>query len=107
MELGAPSMARLGKQAIPKPNNARRSITLSQTGRVAAMDAGMIGRACVALGAGRAKASDAIDFAVGVSGVRKVGERVERGEPLLCVHARDQSTLATVLPLLDGAARVE
>jgi hypothetical protein len=42
------------------------------------MDAGAMGRAGVALGAGRTKASDRIDFAVGFSAIRKVGTRSVR-----------------------------
>ena len=76
-------------------------------GRIARMDAGSIGRACVALGAGRAKASDAIDFAVGVSAIRKVGETIEKGEPLLRIHARSETSLQSVLPDLERAVEVE
>ncbi len=76
------------------------------SGRIARMDAGTIGRACVALGAGRAKASDPIDFAVGVSAIRKVGEPVGRGEPLLRVHARSEASLRAVLPDFEGAVEI-
>ena len=75
-------------------------------GKITRMDAGGIGRACVALGAGRAKASDAIDFAVGVSGIRSVGETVTRGEPLLRVHARSEASLQAALPLIEAAVAV-
>ncbi len=68
------------------------------------MDAGAIGRAVLFLGAGRAQATDAVDFTVGVSALRKPGERVESGEPLMLIHARRESDLAVVLPLLQGAA---
>ena len=77
-----------------------------QSGKITRMDAGTIGRACVALGAGRAKASDAIDFAVGVSGIRKVGETIEKGEPLLRIHARSETSLQTVLPNFERAIEV-
>ena len=71
------------------------------------MDAGLIGRACVLLGAGRTKASDAVDFAVGCSGIRKVGEQVSTGEPLLQVHARTDAALQDALRLINEAAVVE
>ncbi len=77
-----------------------------RSGKIARMDAGTIGRACVALGAGRAKASDAIDFAVGVSAIRKVGEGIEKGEPLLRIHARSETSLQTVLPDFERAVEV-
>ena len=70
------------------------------------MDAGRIGRGCVALGAGRAKAADAIDFAVGCDRIRKVGARIGRGEPFLRIHARDEATLASALPDFQAACEV-
>ena len=66
----------------------------------------MIGRAALFLGAGRAEAVDAIDFAVGLSRIKKIGERVEPNEPLLFVHARTEQDLAAVLPLLEKAIEV-
>lgn len=52
------------------------------------LDALEIGRLCVELGAGRAKAGDAVDFAVGVECLRKQGARLAAGEPVLRVHSR-------------------
>jgi len=57
-------------------------------GRLEKLDALEIGRLCVELGAGRAKAVDAVDFAVGVECLRKEGDKVSRGEPVLRVHSR-------------------
>ena len=71
------------------------------------MDAEIIGRASVLLGAGRQRANDAIDFAVGFSQIKKIGEYVKAHEPLLFVHARTDHTLAAVLPLLESAIVIE
>jgi thymidine phosphorylase len=70
------------------------------------MDAAIIGRAALFLGAGRARSDDAIDFAVGFSRIKKFGESVEPNEPLLFVHARTDQALASVLPLLEKAIEV-
>lgn len=43
------------------------------------------------LGAGRAKASDPVDPAVGVDQMRKVGQEIRAGEVLLRIHARSQA----------------
>lgn len=75
-------------------------------GTVRALDAETIGRASVFLGAGRAQAHDTIDYAVGFSGIKKIGESVAEGEALLSVHARDEHALASVLPLLEQAVSV-
>ena len=52
------------------------------------------------LGAGRARAEDAIDPAVGISGLAKVGERVRKGQPLCVVHAGDRDRLAEAQAIL-------
>jgi thymidine phosphorylase len=58
-------------------------------GRLHQLDALEIGRLCVGLGAGRAKAGEAIDSAVGVECLHKQGEQVASGEPVLRVHSRE------------------
>jgi pyrimidine-nucleoside phosphorylase len=77
-----------------------------KAGVIRKMDAESIGRASVLLGGGRQKTGDSIDFAVGFSGIKKIGERVARGEPLLFVHARDEKSYASILPLLTKAVAV-
>jgi pyrimidine-nucleoside phosphorylase len=60
-------------------------------GRVVALDAEAVGLAAVALGAGRARLEDRVDPAVGLVVHHKVGDAVERGEPLCTVHEGDRS----------------
>jgi len=76
------------------------------SGTVAKMDAETIGRAFVLLGGGRKKLDDTIDFAVGFSGIKKIGERVEKDEPLLMVHAQNDQTLTSVVALLVEAVEI-
>ncbi|HEY5037175.1 MAG TPA: thymidine phosphorylase [Chthoniobacterales bacterium] len=79
----------------------------AQAGVVRRMDAETIGRAALFLGAGRARADTEIDFGVGFSEIKKVGEKVGAHEPLLFVHARDDQGLASVLPMLEKAIAIE
>lgn len=71
------------------------------------MDAGAIGRASVMLGGGRQKTDDVVDFGVGFSGVKKVGEHVSEGEPLMFIHARTEASRDSVLPLLQNGVDVQ
>jgi len=75
-------------------------------GTVKKMDAELIGRASVLLGAGRQKAGDAIDFAVGFSGIKKTGEHVGVDEPLLFVHARSDRSIDEALATLKNAVEI-
>jgi pyrimidine-nucleoside phosphorylase len=80
---------------------------LAQTsGTVTKMDAETIGQAFVLLGGGRQKIEDTIDFAVGFSGIKKIGERVEKDEPLLTIHARTEQALSMVQPLLEKSVEL-
>jgi pyrimidine-nucleoside phosphorylase len=63
-------------------------------GNISQVQARSVGEAAVTLGAGRAKKSDPVDHSVGFVIHRKVGDRVEKGEPLVTVHANNESKLA-------------
>jgi pyrimidine-nucleoside phosphorylase len=76
-------------------------------GTVKRIDAELIGRASVILGAGRQRSNDPIDFAVGFSGIKKVGERVEIDEPVFTIHARNERSIVNITPLLEKAVEVE
>jgi thymidine phosphorylase len=49
-----------------------------------------IGLAVVALGGGRTNPDDAIDHAVGITGLLPIGAEAVRGEPLAIIHARSR-----------------
>jgi pyrimidine-nucleoside phosphorylase len=57
-------------------------------GVLEATDAEAIGRAAASLGAGRMRADDRIDPAVGIVCTPKIGDRIERGSSVGAVHAR-------------------
>jgi len=83
-----------------------RPLLAETGGKVKKMNAELIGRASVLLGAGRQKAGDPIDFAVGISGIKKIAERVDLNEPLLVVHARSEHSLIPIMPLLEQAVEI-
>ena len=70
-------------------------------GYVSAVSADAIGRAVLVLGGGRQKTDDRIDPAVGTSGLVKIGERVEAGQPLVVLHANSEEKLAQALPYVE------
>lgn len=76
------------------PQAARiETVLSSRSGYLSEINAREIGMTAVDLGAGRAKKGDAIDHAVGLLIHHKVGDKVQRGEPLFTVHASDATKL--------------
>ena len=73
--------------------NKQIEILATQSGVVTDLDALSIGRAANLLGAGRFTKDDVIDPAVGIEVVRKVGEPVNKGEPLAILHVNDEANL--------------
>lgn len=71
-------------------------IPAPSAGSVVKLDALEIGRLCVELGAGRAKSSDRVDFAVGVECLRKEGDKVGSGEAVLRIHSRQALDAAAI-----------
>ncbi len=59
-----------------------------------------VGVAAMRLGAGRARKEDVIDTSVGFVVEKKLGERVEKGEPLVRVLYRDENKLHDCLDVL-------
>jgi pyrimidine-nucleoside phosphorylase len=75
-------------------------------GFVAEVNAMDVAIAALRLGAGRARAEDKVDPAVGVSALVKVGERIEKGETLAVIHARDERSLAEAQSIVAGAIEI-
>jgi pyrimidine-nucleoside phosphorylase len=75
-------------------------------GTVKRMDAELIGRASVILGAGRQRTNDSIDFAVGFSKIKKIGEKVDADEPLFMIHARNERSIVNITPLIEKAVEI-
>lgn len=84
----------------------KEKVLSSRAGYVNEVHAEQVGKACVVLGAGRTKTDDKVDFAVGVSSLIKEGERVEKGQPLVTVHANDPAKLAEVRVMIEKAVRI-
>ena len=84
----------------------RVAVLASRAGFVTEVDALGVALAALRLGAGRAKAADAVDHAVGVSGLMKVGERVEAGATLGVIHANDEGALAEAKGMLAKSVSV-
>ncbi|OFW40571.1 MAG: thymidine phosphorylase [Acidobacteria bacterium RIFCSPLOWO2_12_FULL_67_14b] len=78
-----------------------------RSGYVTALDALLIGRAAVALGAGRDKKGDAVDLSAGILLRKKPGEPVTAGDTLMELRYNDPSRLDAAVALAKQAAVIE
>jgi pyrimidine-nucleoside phosphorylase len=72
-------------------------------GYLRGLDALSVGRAAMALGAGRQRTDDELDPAVGLVLLAKPGDRVGAGQPVLELHYRDQDRLAVAAGIAAAA----
>ena len=84
----------------------RHIVAASRTGFVIAVDAELVGRASVALGAGRDRVEDPVDPAVGIMVVAKPGDAVRAGAPVLELHYRNRGRLEAAIRLTGPAITI-
>ena len=84
----------------------RLPVEAPRVGYVQAIATRELGLASMALGAGRDRPGAPIDLAVGLEVVRKVGERVEAGEPLAWIHARSEAQAEGIRARVAAAFRL-
>lgn len=84
----------------------RHVVTAGRTGYLTALDAELVGRAAVALGAGRSKVDDEVDPAVGARVLAHPGDRLGRGDAILELHYRRETDLAAALELVGRAVEI-
>jgi pyrimidine-nucleoside phosphorylase len=84
----------------------RHVVAADRAGFVSRLDAELIGRASVALGAGRDRVEDPVDPAVGIMVLAKPGDAVRAGDPLLELHYRDRGRLEAATRLTSRAIAI-
>ncbi|TAK16334.1 MAG: thymidine phosphorylase [Acidobacteria bacterium] len=90
---------------MPKAKT-RAVVAAPADGVIAGLDAESIGRAGVALGAGRERVDSRIDPGVGIQLNAVPGDRVKRGDPVLTVLYNDRARWDSARALLEGSIRV-
>ncbi|WP_457597577.1 thymidine phosphorylase [Hydrogenimonas sp.] len=68
-----------------------RPVYAQEEGYVVAIDTRAVGMAVVALGGGRVRPQDTIDYTVGLTDILPLGERADAHRPLAYVHARSDA----------------
>ena len=76
-----------------------------RSGYILSMDTELIGRAAATLGSGRTAKGEKVSRHSGIILYRKIGERVEKSEPLLALFADNRKKLAAGKALIQDAVR--
>ncbi len=84
----------LQKAPVVKP------VYIESAGFIAAMNTREAGMAVVQLGGGRKVATDSIDYAVGLTDICRLSDRVDASRPIAMLHARSESSWNQAAELL-------
>ena len=83
-----------------------REVIASAGGVISKVDAGLVGQAALQLGAGRSKATDGVDFAVGFDRLVKCGEAIHAGQAVCRIHARTAVDFDMAEAMIEKAVRI-
>lgn len=84
-----------------------KEINAQSSGCILSIDSKKIGEALVCLGGGRIKKGDDIDYAVGFEFLKKVGDNVGEGEPILKVIYNDKEKFDEAFSYIQDAIVIE
>ena len=84
----------------------RTAVLAERSGYISAMNAELIGRSSMALGAGRLRVEDEIDHGAGVMIVRRPGEAVTAGEPVVELLYNDERGIREAMSLAREAISI-
>lgn len=84
-----------------------KEIRAHSDGYIVSIDSKKIGEALVALGGGRNKKEDSIDFSVGFEFARKVGDRVQEGDTILTVYYNDKAKFNDAYEYIADAINID
>lgn len=91
---------------FPQANN-KIPVISEKSGYVSKLNALEIGLSAMLLGAGRENKNDIIDLSVGVELVKKVGSKVEKGEPLAYLYSNGKNEIQAYNKVLNSYNIIE
>jgi thymidine phosphorylase len=81
--------------------------TLEQSGYISALDAELVGRSALALGAGRLVKEANVDHSAGIVLERKVGDYACAGETIALLHGNDENAIKEARALFAQAVSLD
>jgi len=92
-------------QRLPKARS-RLDVASSVSGFITSTDCEGFGIALAMLGGGREKKEDTIDHGVGLEFHKRIGDPVEKGEPLATIHYNSDAKLVEAKSLISGSYHI-
>jgi pyrimidine-nucleoside phosphorylase len=92
-------------QLLPQAKS-RADVLSPAAGFLTATNCEQLGTALATLGGGREKKEDTIDHAVGLEFHKRIGGRVEKGEPLVTIHYNSGAKLAEAQSLIAASYEI-
>ena len=92
-------------QLLPQTRS-HADVLSPSSGFITATNCEQLGTALATLGGGREKKEDAIDHAVGLEFHKRIGDRVEKGEPLATIHYNSGAKLAEAQSLIANSYQI-
>jgi thymidine phosphorylase len=92
-------------QLLPQAHS-HALVTSQSAGFITAINCEQLGTALATLGGGREKKEDTIDHAVGLEFHKRIGDRVEKGEPLATIHYNSGTKLAEATNLIANSYQI-
>ena len=74
---------------------------VNESAYLTAIDGRALGNAIISLGGGRRKSTDAIDYSVGFSEIKAIGDTVGPDQPVLQIHAQSEQDATMISAELD------
>jgi len=92
-------------QLLPQARS-RVDVLSAASGFVTTTNCEQLGTALATLGGGREKKEDSIDHAVGLEFHKRIGDRAEKGEPLVTIHYNGDTKLAEAQSLIAASYEI-
>ena len=93
-------------ELLVDPTLLRVPVGAAASGSVAAVKTLAVGRAICDIGGGRIKAEDGVDHAVGLECTVRIGDKVEKGDPLGIIYCRTQAQADSISEILQNAYKI-
>lgn len=90
----------LPKAEVVKP------VFMPESGYLSSMDTRAIGMAVVDLGGGRKRASDVLDYSVGLNQIAQLGQKLDAKTPVCFVHANSEDAFSRAASRIQSAIQL-